>query len=91
MDLIDRQGRALVTEERPTRDEAIGEFLFLGLRLREGIGLEPFADAFGTTLERARPVLLRFLEDGLLELSGSRLRLTGVGLLHADTVFAALM
>jgi oxygen-independent coproporphyrinogen-3 oxidase len=91
MDLIERHGGARVTEEWPTRQQAIGEFLFLGLRLREGIDLESFAGAFGTTLERARPALLRFLEDGQLELSAPRLRLTQTGLLHADTIFAALM
>ncbi len=91
MDLVARQGRAVVAEERPSRDEAIGELLFLGLRLREGIDLDAFVDGFGTTLERERPALLRFLDDGLLERSASRLRLTGSGLLHADTVFAALL
>jgi oxygen-independent coproporphyrinogen-3 oxidase len=91
MDLVDRQGRAVVAEERPSRDEAIGEVLFLGLRLREGIDLGAFADAFGTPLEHARPAVRRFLDDGLLERAGPRLRLTGSGLLHADTVFAALL
>ena len=91
MDLVGRQGRARVSEERPTREEAIGELVFLGLRLREGIDLESFAGAFGTTLEDARPALRRFLDDGLLERADVRLRLTGQGLLHADTLFAALM
>jgi oxygen-independent coproporphyrinogen-3 oxidase len=91
MDLIERHGRAGVAEERPTRDEAIGELLFLGLRLSEGIDLDAFVDTFGSPLETDRPALRRFLDDGLLERSGSRLRLTGNGMLHADTVFAALM
>ena len=91
MDLVGRQGQARVSEERPTREEAIGELVFLGLRLREGIDLESFAGAFGTTLEDARPALRRFLDDGLLERADVRLRLTGQGLLHADTLFAALM
>jgi oxygen-independent coproporphyrinogen-3 oxidase len=91
MDLIGRQRVALVSEERPSKEQAIGEFLFLGLRLREGVALDEFAAVFGISFDAARPVAAPLLEDGLLETAGRRLRLTPAGLLQADTVCAALL
>jgi len=65
----------------------LGELLFLGLRLREGVllprlrretGLDP-----SVVFERE---ILRFRERGLLELDEDRLRLTVEGMLVADTI-----
>jgi len=62
-----------------TMADPVGERFFLGLRLSEGIEGDwaPFEDA-----------IERFLADGLLERSGSRLRLTSRGVLLSNEVFA---
>ena len=57
--------------------EALSESFFLGLRLREGIESGGFAD-----------VVERFVQDGLLERAGERVRLTSRGVLLSNEVFA---
>lgn len=58
--------------------EPIAERFFLGLRLSEGI-LGPF-DPFSTTIHK-------FINDGLLERSGDRVRLTARGVMLSNEVF----
>jgi oxygen-independent coproporphyrinogen-3 oxidase len=58
--------------------DAVGERFFLGLRLMEGIeGSAPFQD-----------VVERFVRDGLMEMVGGRVRLTGRGVMVSNEVFA---
>ncbi|HYL75676.1 MAG TPA: radical SAM family heme chaperone HemW [Bryobacteraceae bacterium] len=61
------------------RDE---ERFFVGLRLMEGVRPEP---AEWTRFEEP---IERFVEEGLLERSGERLRLTGRGVIFSNEVFA---
>jgi oxygen-independent coproporphyrinogen-3 oxidase len=91
MDLVDQKGHAVVSNERLDREEAIGEFLFLGLRLLEGIDRDGFVELFGVPPEEARPALGWLVEAGLLERGKTRIRLTTKGLLQADSVFASLL
>lgn len=58
--------------------DAVGERFFLGLRLAEGIEgpWEPFSHP-----------IRRFMDDGLLEQSGARLRLTSRGVMLSNEVF----
>jgi oxygen-independent coproporphyrinogen-3 oxidase len=62
-----------------TLADPLGERLFLGLRLTEGVdgGWEPFADA-----------MERFRRDGLVEIEGRRVRLTDRGMMFSNEVFA---
>ena len=91
MELVSHQGHAVVMDERPSREQAIGEFFFLGLRLVEGIACDCFTALFGTPPEQARPALGSLAAAGLLESVEARIRLTTEGLLQADSVFAALL
>jgi len=91
MALVDQKGHAVVTDERLGRQEAIGEFLFLGLRLLEGIDREEFEESFGVPPEEARPALGWLVEAGLLKRGQDRIRLTSKGLLQADSVFTSLL
>jgi oxygen-independent coproporphyrinogen-3 oxidase len=91
MAMVEGQGHARASEEHPSREEAVGETLFLGLRLLEGIDVAAFAGTFGAAPDAARPALRPLVANGLLEQTTDRLRLTRAGLLHADSVFAALM
>jgi oxygen-independent coproporphyrinogen-3 oxidase len=69
------QGHAL---QAKTAADPVSERLFLGLRLAEGIAepWEPFADS-----------IRQFIHDGLLEQSGSRVRLTPRGVMLSNEVF----
>lgn len=83
--------RATLPEEELTtltERDAMAEFLFLGLRMLEGVELEVFRKEFGIVLEDAYPgVLPALFENGLLECRTGRLRLTGKGLVFANQVF----
>jgi oxygen-independent coproporphyrinogen-3 oxidase len=69
------QGHAL---QAKTPADPISERLFLGLRLAEGIEgpWDPFADS-----------IRQFINDGLLERSGARVRLTPRGVMLSNEVF----
>jgi len=70
-----------------TEKEAMAEFMFLGLRLLEGVDKEEFVRQFGRELEEAFPkVVGKFCERGLLQEQGTMLRLTSKGLLLANLV-----
>jgi oxygen-independent coproporphyrinogen-3 oxidase len=64
-----------------TPADPVSEHFFLGLRLSAGIDLESARSQFPEPVER-------FLRDGLLEISGFRLRLTSRGVLLSNEVFA---
>jgi len=75
-----------------SRRDAMGEAVFLGLRLLEGIDPAAFADEFGEPLETAYPgVLKRHCADGLLQETDGRINLTKRGLLLANRVFASFV
>ena len=66
--------------ERITRKGQMEEFMFLGLRMMEGISRERFAQAFGTQIEAVyQEVLLHLTEEGLLEKRAGRIYLTERG------------
>lgn len=70
-----------------TRKEAMSEFMFLGLRMLEGVDKEEFARQFGLELDEAFPKTVGMLcERGLLQEEGLMLRLTTKGLLLANLV-----
>lgn len=59
--------------------EQMEEFLFLGLRLTEGVGKKEFREAFGRDIEEVYgPVIQRLCGQGLLE-TGETVRLTPYG------------
>lgn len=75
-----------------TRKEAMAEFMFLGLRLLEGVDTGDFARQFGLDLEEAFPQAVASLcARGLLTAEGSQVRLTSQGLLLANLVMVEFM
>src|SRR6202040_642209 len=74
-----KQIPSAVTARTPA--DPVAEHFFLGLRLSDGIDLESARSLFPEPVDR-------FLRDGLLETSGSRLRLTSRGVLLSNEVFA---
>lgn len=64
-----------------SRREQMEEFMFLGLRMTEGISCGRFADCFGLTLDEVYgPVVEKMIRDGLLNRRDGRLALTDWGL-----------
>ncbi|MEP7082795.1 MAG: coproporphyrinogen-III oxidase family protein [Chloroflexota bacterium] len=96
---LDRYLEIAESGERPeagceTLDEPIRAFeaMALGLRHVRGTSRRAFAAEFGRDpLDRYGPDLHRAMADGLLELQGDIIRLTGAGRLLASEVLAALV
>ncbi len=75
-----------------TEQDAQSEFMFLGLRLLEGVSETDFRAAFGHGFDDIWPAeIAGLVAGGLLERNGERLRLTRPGLLLANRVFAAFV
>ena len=83
-DYIDRIASG-ASRSRPTCGgcqpaERLGDALFTGLRLTDGVDLARFVTRYGVDVwERYRTDLEPFVEDGLLRADGARLRLTRRG------------
>jgi oxygen-independent coproporphyrinogen-3 oxidase len=87
MDAVSHAGSAVCGQESIDLRRSAGEFMFLGLRMTEGVLLSHFLDRFGKTLDTFYPFIEDLIADGLLERVGGRLRLTPRGLLVANSVF----
>ena len=86
VDLVESDGSAEVSREAIS---AASEFVFLGLRLNEGIALEEYRERSGVDLiERYDAEIRRLADVGLLEISTDRLKLTRRGMLFSNEVFA---
>jgi len=73
--------------EAVSRDDAMAEFFFLGLRMLDGVDGAEFAAEFGVTADEAFPgVIGRLAAAGLLVKEGERVSLTRQGLLLANRV-----
>ena len=90
VEMLRRTGRCEV--QILASEEQMEEFMFLGLRLTEGVDQEEFRRNFGKTVEDIYGKQIRsFLEKGLLEREGKRLRLTPRGIDVSNVVFAAFL
>lgn len=83
-------GRDVSVERRePSPSERLGEAIFMGLRLAEGLDLAVAGARYGVDAwARYGPDLARVLDAGLAERSGTRLRLTRPGMLLANDVMS---
>ncbi|MDC7289801.1 radical SAM family heme chaperone HemW [Blautia schinkii] len=73
-------------------EDQMAEFMFLGLRMTEGISKQEFAEAFGVSLEeRYGAELEKFLKLSLLEDDGNRIWLTRRGIHVSNTVMAEFL
>jgi oxygen-independent coproporphyrinogen-3 oxidase len=87
--LIEENNSALVEE---TQTEAKSEYVFLGLRLTEGINLQSYQNLFYVDLrEEYEEDLKRLQEFELIEVNDNRLRLTQKGMLYSNEVFAVFV
>ena len=92
---IDRVSRGqAVAQDVRRMDEAerLGDVLFTGLRLADGIDLETVRTRYGVDVwEKYEVDLARFVEAGLLRHDGRRLALTRAGMLLANEVMTVFV
>jgi len=74
------------------RDDSFSESLMMGLRLRSGVDLDLLSQEYGAdkvaeVVSRARPLV----HEGLVAVTGSRLRITDRGLRLTDAVICSLL
>lgn len=78
---------AVEFREQLEPSQAMGETLMLGLRLREGMDIEPFEERFQTSFhETYEPVIASLTEKNLITLDKNRIALSPEGLFLADSV-----
>jgi len=79
-------------EQTLTRQDALAEFMFLGLRMADGIVEDEFQQEFGVGLEEMfGEAVSKLTTLGLLETAGGRIRLTRRGMLLSNQVFARFL
>jgi len=88
-----RSGRpARIDEHKLTLDDAMAEYMFLGLRLSDGVDLRAFECEFGRSLESAcGPVAADLEQLGLVVQNEGVLALTLRGMLLSNQVFARFL
>ena len=80
------------SQESLTGCEAMGETMFLGLRMLRGVHKTDFAARYGVSPQEVFPEeILSLTARGLIEESGEYIRLTRTGLLLANEVFSAFV
>jgi oxygen-independent coproporphyrinogen III oxidase len=91
MSKIDESGNAVTEREETNLAKAAAEFMFSGLRLRDGICLDVFAARFGQTALGFYPQISAWVSEGFMEIDGNRLRLTRRGMMVANSLFVHLV
>ena len=83
------KGNDLIVEEVVTRQAAMEEFCFLGLRMIDGINAQMFYKKFGVNISEVFGVAIdKNRRLGLLEVDGDKIFLTTRGLALGNEVFA---
>ena len=73
-------------------DERLGDAIFTGLRMTDGVNLDAIRERYGVDLwERYGAALGPFLDEGCLVRDGGQLRLTRRGMLLAHEVMAVFV
>ncbi len=91
MDHVRESNKAIVVREEIEPAKAAGEFMFLGLRMTEGIPLDSFRNRFGQSPQEFFPRMADWLADELIEEKNGFLRLTHRGLMVANSIFVHFM
>tara|TARA_Y100000588_G_C14250560_1_gene923293 strand:- start:563 stop:1693 length:1131 start_codon:yes stop_codon:yes gene_type:complete len=82
----------IIDRHELTREERVGDVIFTGLRLTEGLDLEKIAFKYGIdVMERYGERLRPFLDSGLLVHSDGYLRLTRSGMLVSNEVMGTFV
>jgi oxygen-independent coproporphyrinogen-3 oxidase len=86
--LLSNNGTAVIEREELTREAAIKEAIFLGLRRLDGISLDYFEERFGISLEKTFANIIPYLlKENLISIDEGYLKLTIQGILLSNEVF----
>jgi oxygen-independent coproporphyrinogen-3 oxidase len=91
MQQIGTSSQAVVARENIEPAKAASEFMFLGLRMIEGISQDSFRVRFGRSPVEFFPRMSDWLEGELMEQKNGFLRLTHKGLMVANSIFVQFM
>ncbi|MBF0104255.1 MAG: radical SAM family heme chaperone HemW [Deltaproteobacteria bacterium] len=81
----------IFTPEKISRDQAVFEYLMMGLRLREGIAVSDFRSRFGDLLEGYQGEIDHCVHDGLLETDNLAIRPTRKGFIFNNRLVLRMM
>jgi oxygen-independent coproporphyrinogen-3 oxidase len=87
MSMINAAGQAVTERDEIDRAKAVGEFMFLGLRMTAGISSEIFCCRFGKRPVDFYPQIATWIKSDLMEEKSGHLRLTPKGLSVANSIF----
>jgi oxygen-independent coproporphyrinogen-3 oxidase len=82
---------AVVEREEIDRCKAAGEFMFLGLRMVEGVSIKKYRARFGQAPAEMHPRIGVWIAEDLMEEKRGYLRLTAKGLMLANSIFVEFM
>ncbi|WP_040907485.1 radical SAM family heme chaperone HemW [Youngiibacter fragilis] len=89
---IESDSDAAVRVHENSREDSIEEFLFMGMRLVEGISLNSFKSRFSEDImDIFGDVIRRHMGDGLLVIEGDRMRFTEKGMDLSNHVLSDLI
>jgi oxygen-independent coproporphyrinogen-3 oxidase len=89
---VSETGQAIAEHIDLSSEDRASEALFMGLRLLDGVDLVAFHNRYGVDVnDRYGAELERLGEAGLVEMAGTRLRLTSRGLVLSNEVFVAFV
>ena len=91
MTQVNQANRAVVEREEIDFAKAAGEFMFLGLRMTEGISINAFRARFAKNTREIFPQISDWIDGELLEEKRGFLRFTRKGLLVANSMFVQFM
>jgi oxygen-independent coproporphyrinogen-3 oxidase len=91
METVQREGTAVAESESLSGAKAAAEFMFMGLRMTEGVSVEEFFHLFGQQPAEVYAEIGRLTEEGLMAQENGRLRLTRRGLMIADEIFTSFV
>ena len=84
---INKNGTAVVEEDILTKEKAMGEVVFLGLRMMEGVNVKDFEQRFGIKIEAVyKDAIEELTTEELLLYDNDYLKLTRKGLLFSNDV-----
>ncbi len=87
MEMVKREGTAVAESESVGLAKAAAEFMFVGLRMMNGVSTDDFSGRFGKRPEEFYPQIGAWVEEGLMEARGGAVRLTRRGVLVSNSIF----
>jgi oxygen-independent coproporphyrinogen-3 oxidase len=91
MERVEREGTAAAESESLNETKAAAEFMFMGLRMTEGVSVEEFLRRFGKRPQEFYPRIGTWLDEGLMEQDSRHIRLTHRGFMLANEIFVAFV